>query len=441
MKKTLTSITLLLVGSLVYYFIYGSQQITQELKRQVDMHLEVLQKNGFAIEEREIKESSEHFVLHYKDPTKIQKYFKEKNIKMKTDDTQMLKGFKLASDISYMQGFYSAVSMDLYPVALPEMIREKTTQNDLNKMQKLLKEKIFLIHLDINKIFTSFKGYVKDIDTTFGTIKVVSTQVKFDGDFTTQRLTASTSSIQEFSINTATDLNISLKNLHGTYKQKGDSPYSFDSKQQIDMIAIQLSNGTSVELKNLDFQNNSNSSDQRINSQFISKFAELHIIDTQNRYSIENLNSKISLEKLSISALETLQSIDINNPKERQKLNKAIKMLITDGTRLNIEYIKANKVLDSSTNKMVDGFDANAYFTLNKNINLREIQSNPFALLSAVESKAHISLSDSLYNIAKKRAELSLILLFVKPISKEQKKIFDITYQNSHLKINGNQIL
>jgi len=440
MKKIVLTASIIIASSLIYYFTFGSQQITQELKKQVNLQLELLEDNGFAIEERKIEDDSEHFIIHYKNPKKIQHYLKEQNIELQANDSQLLKGFKLAADISYMQGFYSAISMDLYPTALPLMIVEESTHNHQKEIEKILKEKLFLIHFDINKLFTSFKGYLKDIDTTFNSIQIVSKDFKFDGDYNGKQLTASTSSIQKFSLNTPNDFIITLKNLQGSYKQKGNSNYSFDSTQYIDEITLLLANQTKIELKKIDIQNRSNSKDNFLNTELISKIAELTVNGPNNQHHIKSLSSKLSLEQLSISALERLQSLNLNNPKESQEINQAIEEIIIQGAIFKLEYLNAQKILDNSTKQMVDGFDTHAKISLNRRVNLQKIINNPLALLQALESDAHISLSDALYNIVRKRAELSMILLFIKPISKDSKKIFDISYKENKLKINGKRL-
>jgi len=63
MRKLGFGVIGLILVAVIYYFTAGSAQITQEIKNQVNSELMTLEQNGFAIQEREIKESEEHFVM------------------------------------------------------------------------------------------------------------------------------------------------------------------------------------------------------------------------------------------------------------------------------------------------------------------------------------------------------------------------------------------
>ena len=68
MKKSGFGIIGLILVAAIYYFTAGSAQITEEMKKQVNNELTTLEQNGFGVNNREIKETEEHFVLSFDDP-------------------------------------------------------------------------------------------------------------------------------------------------------------------------------------------------------------------------------------------------------------------------------------------------------------------------------------------------------------------------------------
>lgn len=440
MKKILILLTVLFIGALGYYFTFGSQKITDELKAQVDIQLQTLQKNGFAIEDREIEAKKEHFVLHYADPAKISRYFRSKNVDLSSEDAEAFKGLKFGVDLTYLEGAYSAVSADLYPVAFPLSSLQEATPGEKLIMEKIIREKIFLAHIDINKLFTAFKGYLKDIDTTFESedpVTLVSKGFKFDGTYDEQFLTSSSNTIKQLSIATRSGTKFVLDKLKGEYEQEGKSRYDFTSEYKIDKLLFRDEIDKGITLKELTFKATGEAEKGLASSHFKFNLKSADINEPLGKHLFEDLTSKSSLENISIAALDKMEQLD---PNDEVGFNIAFKELLAEGITLKVDELSVKKVREDGKGKMVDGFDINAVVKIDKVTNFKQLEENPFALLNIIDATMHLEFSNELYLVLQKRPELAIAMILFTPVPKGDKMLFDIEYKHGALKINGQPV-
>jgi len=441
LKKILILLAVLFVGAAGYYFTFGSQKITDELKAQVELQLQTLQKNGFAIEDRKIEAKQEHFVLHYADPVKIGRYFRSKNIDLSNEDAEALKGLKIGVDLSYLDGAYSAVSADLYPIAFPFSTLQEATPGEKIMMEKIIQEKIFLAHIDINKLFTAFKGYLKDIDTIFESedpVTLVSKGFKFEGTYDEQFLTSSSNTIKQLSIATRSGIKFVLDKLEGEYEQEGKSIYDFTSKYKVGKLLFRDETNRGITLKELDFKASGEAEKGLASSHFKFKLKSADINEPQGKHLFEDLTSKASLKNISIAALDKMEQLD---PDDDEGFNAAFKEFLAGGIVLKVDEFSAKKVREADKGKMVDGFDINAVVKIDKVTNFKQLEENPFALLNIIDTTMHLEFSNELYLVLQKRPELAIAMILFTPVSKGDKMVFDIEYKDGALKINGQPIL
>ena len=441
MKKILILLAVLFVGALGYYFTFGSQKITDELKAQVDIQLQTLQKNGFAVEDRKIKAKQEHFVFHYSDPAKIGRYFRSKNIDLSNEDAEAFKGLKIGVDLTYLDGVYSAVSADLYPIAFPLSSLQEATPNEIKIMEKIIREKIFLAHIDINKLFTAFKGNLKDIDTTFESedpLTLMSKGFKFDGTYDEQFLTSSSNTIEKLSIASKSGGEFILEKLEGEYEQEGKSVYDFTSKYKIDKLLFRDEMDRGITLKKLTFKTSGEAEKGLASSHFKFKLKSADINEPQGKHLLEDLTSKVSLKNISIAALDKMEQLD---PNDDEGFNAAFKELLAEGITLKVDELSAKKVREDGKGKMVDGFDINALVKIDKVTDFKQLEENPFALLNIIDAAIHLEFSNELYLVLQKRPELAIAMILFTPVSKGDKMLFDIEYKHGALKINGQPVL
>ncbi|MEA3419871.1 MAG: hypothetical protein U9Q90_10790 [Campylobacterota bacterium] len=439
MKKTLILLALIIVMALGSFFSFGSGKITDKLKTEVDTQLQILQKNGFVIEDRKIKKKGEHFVIHYADPARISDYLKTQNVDFSPEEAESLKGLKVAADITYLDGFYSAISADLYPLAFPDSVMEQATPKDREIMEKILREKIFLAHLDINKLFTEFRGSIKDIDTTFESqdpLTIISKGFTFSGTYDDHLLTSSSSDIKQFNLQTKSGIRIAVDNLHGEHEQKGG--YHYTSNYQIDKLVIHDENGRGAELKKGTLKSTGESKNGLASSGFTLNLESAEINEPQGKHLFHKLTSETTLENLSVAALDKMQQLDEN---DTEGFNSAFKELLAAGITLKVNKLSAEKVMESGNKEMIDGFDINAVVKVDKITDFKQLEENPLALLGIIDARIHLEFSDKLYIALQKRPELAMAMILFQPVSKDGKMIFDLEYKKGALKINGKRAL
>ncbi len=437
MKKILILLAVLLIGGAGYYFGFGAEKATDILKSRVNTELETLQKNGFEIQDRKIETEKEHFVLHYSDPIKISHYLKSKNVDLSLEDAQAFKGLKVGVDLAYLDGAYSAVSADLYPVALPPSVLQEADEEERKVMEKIIEEKLFLAHIDINKLFSAFKGNLKDIDTTFESEDPLTLKSKgftFAGTFNDKLLTSSSSAIKNLSISTKSGIKLLIEDLSGDYEQSGKSTYDFDSEYRVKKILLYDETTLGATIKDFTLASSGKAKDDLTSSNFSLHIKSADINEPRGKHLFEDLVGKTSLENLSISAIDKMGQLDENDTKG---FDEALKELFAKDITLKVDELSAKKVREGDTGKMIDGFSINSIVKFKKITNFKQLEKNPFALLDVIDATMHMEFSDALYLTLQKRPELALAMLLFSPVSKNGKMIFDVEYKNSKLKING----
>jgi len=246
MKKLGLGVIGLVLVAVIYYFTVGSEQITQEIKTQVNSELATLEQNGFAIQDREIKESEEHFIITFDDPEKIVDFFTAQGAHMSMEDASTLKGMKIGVDAKYLNDTYSALSLDIYPLNIPTGITELDMDKDdklvIMQLNEILKKKSILIHVDFNKLLSSFKGHVRDIHETIQGENEVKFNMKgltFDGEIEKGKLSKLDQIVKRVTFEAKDEAEIKLSELTSNYKRTG--PNSYDSASGYSVKNIILS--------------------------------------------------------------------------------------------------------------------------------------------------------------------------------------------------------
>ncbi len=256
----------IILVAVIYYFTAGSAHITQEMKVRVNTELTMIEQNGFAVQEREIKEKEEHFVLSFDDPEKIRKFFKQQGSELAPEDAKALSGLKIGVDLKYLNDTYSALSVELYPLNLPPAMINDPDLDASDKafivqLNDMLKRKALLVHVDFNKMLSNFKGFVKDIDETFSVETAVTLTLKgatFKGTIEDDRINTLVQYIKNIRILAGDELDIKLSNLKSDYVLTGKSLYDSTYKYSIENIHINGKQDTdtfSITLKSIEGDN------------------------------------------------------------------------------------------------------------------------------------------------------------------------------------------
>lgn len=427
----------------IYYFASGSAQITKEMKEQVNNELVNLKENGFAISEREIKESQEHFVLDFNDSTKIASFLSTQGIQAKSDDLTILKGMKIGVDLKYLDSAKNALSADLYPLSLPNQITKDISADNkqaLLRIEKMLKEKSILIHVDFNKLLSGFTAYVKDINETFEgveKIQILAKGMNFEGDIENKKLKHIKKDIEQIELRVSNELNIKFLSIKGNHALLGPSPYDTSLDYSIKNIELKTNQSTALDIKNIISKTRTSAKDSLLNSKTKTSIEEINMQHEANKYKILNTDFNVEVDNLNARALEKLQKVDSNDKKEIKKL---LKEMLEKGIKISISSLSSKSVVENGSK--LGGFSVNASARIDNSLDIDASMENPLMALQAVLVNSRLTLSSKLFSLAASDPKAMIFLMFFPPHEEKTKsgetlKVFDINFTKGSLSING----
>jgi hypothetical protein len=348
MRKSGFGVIGLVIVAAIYYFTTGSAQVTQEIKKQVNTELTTLQQNGFGIKEREVKETEEHFVVSFDDPTKISNYLSSQGTQVTQEDILAFKGMKIGVEVKYLNDSYSALSVDIYPVKLPESIMQEIEEEDkaaAERIKKMIAAKTLLVHLDFNKLLSGFKGHIKDIHETFEEeekITFISQGFKFEGDIENEKVKTVRQTLKLFSVEAGQELTMKLSNLTSSYTLTGPSPYDSKSNYSVEKIEIQEKPKFSMLMKNLNINALSSVKNDLLTSSIISKADEIETTEGQQRYKMDDILFDFKIDNLDIASFEALQSVDENDEQAINALSQQRMEKLWMGSHSVLQWLLTN---------------------------------------------------------------------------------------------------
>lgn len=438
MKKSGFGIIGLVLVAALYYFIAGSAQVTQEIKNQVNNELTTLQQNGFGVNDREIKETEEHFVLSFDDPAKITSYLSAQGVQVTQEDILAFKGLKIGVDAKYLKDSYSALSLDIYPVGLPQSMLQEIEEEDkatLERIKKMMADKTLLVHLDFNKLLTGFKGQIKDINETFEEeekITFISQGFKFEGDIENEKVKTVRQTLKLFSVEADKELTMKLSNFTSNYTLTGPSPYDSKSGYSIGKIELQGESEFSMLMKDLNVNAVSSVKNDLLKSSIITKTGVIELTEAQKKYKMNDILFDFHIDNLDIISFEALQGLDVN---DEQAINALSQKILSKGITMSIPNLSVKKI--SENGKTMDGFTLSSSLSIDKSFDINAASQDPLALLNALSSKTNISVSNKLFARIAQEPRAMMVLMLLPPVEKEGKKIYKIEFIKGKITING----
>lgn len=443
MKKLGLAVVSIVIIAALYYFSTGSEQLRVEIKAQVNKELASLQTQGFSVQAREVAEKKEHFVISFDEPDKIAAYFSKHNTQLSPEDAEVFKGLKIGVDLNYLADAYSGISIDLYLLSLPESITSSvnTTEDKkiLAQIQQMLDKKTFLIHCDINKLGTGFKGYMKDIDEVLKgdtSIKMVLNKLEFSGDIKEDTLQSIQQTLQSLSVDADDTFNFSVRGLKSNYRITGASLYDYKTDYSIEKITMQEKGAMLLEADNFEATSASIVKNSLVNTTLKTKTKSISITDKDNKIVLDTFLVDMKADNLDIKALEALGKMDVNSEKE---INEAIQKLISQGIQLEIpEFSIAN--IENLGQKM-GGFHLSTQLHINKSLNIAALEQNPLLALNAFNANLDLSLSKELYTFIKQQPQAVMLMMLFHPKDVKGRKVYKVELKDGRLKVNGSPVM
>lgn len=438
MRKPVYGLTGIMVAALIYYVAAGSTQIADEIKKQVDTELAVLKKNGFDIENRTAKDNTEHLIIHFSDPEKIAHYLSAQGLRVDAENAKIFQGMKAGINIHYLPDAANALSLEIYPLNLPPSITSGASQEEdqkaLQAAQNLIDKKVFLLHIDFEKLLSGFKGYVKDIHITPESnqqIELVMRGMIFEGNIEKEQIKTIAQKLEFFSLRAADDFQIQLSNVKSTYMLTGPSLYDISTKYEIGQMQFDEKSGVSLHLDHFNTDSASWTKEDLLSNRMATKIETITIDANNKKAKLEGVVYEANVSNLNIPALEKLSQTSTNEQNETIIL---FGQMLSNNAALDISALRVAKIETDA--KTMDGFTANARLSFNKNIDFQAWQTNPLTLLETINVQTNISLSSELFMYFMEDPRAMIIPMLFPPKEENGKKIYDIRLHKGMLKIN-----
>ncbi len=442
MKKIGLGLIGLILAAAIYYFAIGASRLTQEVRMHVDTQLASLQKEGFKIEQRHIKEKKEHFIISFDDTRKISTFLYRKGVQITAEDAEMFKGLKLGVDIHYLPDISSLLSLDIYPHALPHVITTslRDKRELLKQIEEILKNKTLLIHLMLNKTASSFKGHMKDINETIKDAQQMATlhskELTFEGKITKNSIYAFKQTLQNLSFILSDGLKISLSGLKSNYKVTGKTLYDYTTNYQIEEAVVDIQSITQIRLRDIRVDSASIVKENLASGTMKISIAQTNITNSKKPYDLEHFNFEVKASNIDISTIDQMQQADLSNEKVMNSLLKQLfsKGVVFEVTALSLEHIK-------SDGKKIEGFDLAAQLTFAENFDFPALERNPLSALNAINADAKLTFSNELFALMAEQPPIMMVLMMFPPKDKHNKKEYILELKKGNVTVNGKTVM
>ncbi len=441
-KLSFAALGILLIAA-IYYFTLGASQISNKMKVQVNTKVETLQTQGFSVKEREVSEKKEHFVISFNEPEKMAIFLSKHGTQVSAEDMKVLQGLEIGVDISYLADIYSGVSIDLYPLILPDSIAKSTRTDEdkkvLAQIEKMLDKKTFLVHVDINKLTSGFKGYMKDINEVLKTdvdTRIVMNTLTFSGDIKEGSITGVKQTLKALSIDVKDIFSMSLDGLKSSYVSTGDSDYEYKTTYDIDSIQMQEEDVMALHIQNFEALSDSAVKDALLYTTLNTKTKHFDLTNKEGKLVLDTFVFNIKADKLDIVAIEALGKVDSNNEKEMMDV---LQKLVSKGIQLSIpEFSIAN--IETMGQKM-EGFELNMLLDAKKSLDITALQNNPMLAVNAINANLELSLSKELFTLISQQPQAMMAIMLFQPKEVNGKKVYKLELKDAKFTVNGKAVM
>lgn len=447
MKKIIIALIAILLLGVIYYVTLGSSQLVDEMKKELDYELHTLSDNGFSISDHVIQKRTEHFILKVEDPKKIVNYLIEHNVDINLEDIQLLQDQKIGIDLEYLPNSTDAVAANFYPVNLPRSVYENSQPEDkemITRVEKMISDKVFLVHLNINKLKNGFDGYIQDINQTFTVDGNESTFLSqnwtFDGSIDGEEVTKISQKLERLNYQINNLVNVELNNLQTQIDSVNESNTTLHYSLTTFLLQGKGEEPFSAHLNGLQ-----GSSEEVINHDILSnktKFS-VNLIDIQNSETHQKLEQLVldsRINNLNLKALEQLKNFAQSDENESfDAFIPTLQTITQSGISMDINDISISSITEN--NETYNGLAFNAHAQVDKNFQWDTLDNNPMKLASLIELKATLTLSNKIAEIMAEDPNMLMFMMFITPKEENGNKIYEIDYSKGSLAVNGTPLL
>ncbi|MCK4441571.1 MAG: hypothetical protein KAU90_06170 [Sulfurovaceae bacterium] len=447
MKKILLTLIALILIFVIYYMTIGSKQLTGEIRKEVNKDLIQLKQSGFIVDEQNLSKDKQKIVLTFQDTDKIKTYLNnEGQYTIDKTDIEILKGMQIGMDIEYMPTMSDAMAIDIYPIKLPNIFYQDIYSKDkivVDELENMIKEKVFLVHININKLLSSFNGYAKDIDREFQenniTTHFLSKGFKFNGNIKNEKIEDIRQKLDTLSFKVDNQFNINLTGATATIK---NSDKTLDNDMEYNIKSFDIFSKIE-EPFNLKINNILGLSQDKLKGDLLDSESKIKIASIDfNQNGQKTILNSITIDSIikninekALEKLEKLSSENMNNNSSFEQFIPILKEIIKDDISIEVPNISIAKI--TSNGKSFDGFKLKALAKVAKDFDLKSLNSDPLAISKLVDAKINIEASNELISIIASNPQAMVMMMILQPIDKNGKKYYDIEFSKGSLNING----
>lgn len=441
-KKVVFGILGLIAITAIYYLtplviqVHKGLDQAIELKQQVNTQLTEIRANGFTLSKRDTGKEKEHFFIRLNEPEKASAYLTRRGVSVTAEEAQELKGLKLAVDLAYLN---DTITLDLYPVTLPEKLHSILTQEHdkqlLTQIEEMLNEKRFFAHIDVDPRGSAFKGYIKDINATLkGTkeAKLILQEFNFSGRIKHEKIVKLTQTLQTLYLYIEGMIDRTISGLQHHYVLTG--PTAYDYKEEYSIKKVTMNEAPEAELfAESIFMHTTSSVNNGLASETLkTKIKKIDLLLEKKPLGMENFFLDMNISNIDIRTFEAFKK---SGPNENKKSDAAAEKILSRPIHINIPLLTVEKI--RLEEKEIDGFALQSQIDIESSFDISRFNTNPKQALSKMDATIELSLSNDLLALIKEKPETMLIYMMHRPKIVSDQRMYHIHLKNGFMQING----
>ena len=454
MKKSII-VVIILVAIVAALPIIGNSF----MKETINMRVNELESFGLKAQTQTTQSSylstSIHFEFVLEDSAAFVEYLsKYSNQQIPPYVNATLNGVVIGADIEYSNlPFAKAIEVELYPLSLSVDMKDDMRKEDLafaTYLEKFLESKGVLYHINYNILNSEFKGYIKDIKTSYDFDKELKIDFRLSGAtfsgegelIAPKELKSKIKSFHVDIINKEKILNIKLLKLSS--KSEFDSKNSYKTEMKLDGLEMFLSGtGNDANISMNDVEISASSDDTKETAKLKTKvsFEEFSIASKEQSVEMKKFGFKVSIEDLNKEKYELVHSLasknDMSNSLKYQKdVQNALLQLIEKGLTIDIKKFEIEEVIISDIGNL-KGFDIKTKLIIKEDPTLsKKIAMSPLMAIGNLELHTKIKINKKMYSYMMQNPGMLMQLsAYVKEDG--DSVVFDINFVDSKVTVNG----
>lgn len=435
MKKIFIGLSalLLIVGAV---FFFGAKDLAAQ---KLDEQIATLQANGFVIEDRQKNGDSEHFVISLADMHKFAKLIPEYEEVLLAEDKSALEAFKMGVDLRTIS-MGSSLSADIYPVAFP---MNDLSQEEKTMIEKYIKEKTLMLHVNYNAVTEQFDGTLKDIDEQIKEVGLHLLGLKFGGTLDEDKIDLQYT-LKNFNVTEQISKKpiIKVEGVTSDISYEGSNYYISNGFVTVDSVLVDYEDkiGT-TKLSDIDIQVKSDIENDLLTSHAKISTKTINTNFQNEKYRFDTVTFDYGMRNIDLEAFNQLTKVlDQENPNfQSPEVKKSLEKIFAQGIIFDVHRFGVDNI--DHNGETLKGFSMQTQIKLDKDPAIvQKLENAPMTALSLLSVESKIAISNELFTLLMQNPR-AMMLMMLQPKEENGYKIYDIAMKHSALTINGQPMM